>query len=72
MNAKKIVGTLALTSLLMAGAVSAQTTPEATTTPGVPDTGAGGTAATNVLLLGAAAAVALAGGAYLTRRWVQE
>lgn len=42
------------------------------TTPGVPNTGAGGDGAMNLLLLGVSAAIALAGAAYLSRRWADS
>ncbi len=41
----------------------------ATTTPGAPNTGAGGDMATNMALLGTSAVAALAGIAYLGRRY---
>lgn len=44
--------------------VAAQTT-TATTTPGVPNTGVGGDAATLLAILGIAAAVVIVGGAFL-------
>ncbi|MBP9710837.1 MAG: hypothetical protein KBD50_01045 [Candidatus Pacebacteria bacterium] len=72
MNTKKIVSTFALASLLLAGAASAQTTTPEVTTPGVPETGAGGNTAANILLLSAAAGIALVGGTYLTRKGVRE
>jgi hypothetical protein len=52
---------------MVAGIASAQT---ATTTPGVPNTGAGGDMMINILLLAVAAAVAIIGLAYLGRKWV--
>lgn len=39
-----------------------------TTTPGAPNTGAGGDAAANLLVLGISGLVLVAGGAYLARR----
>lgn len=52
--------------LAMATIASAQTgTSTATTTPGVPNTGAGGDPATLLAVLGIAALVAVVGGAYL-------
>jgi|GEM_PF-2134407 len=64
---------LALGLLLLgaAGMVSAQTptttptTPPPAATPGVPNTGAGGGAGANMLILGASALVSLAGAGYL-------
>jgi hypothetical protein len=53
---------------LIAGIASAQTT-TGSTTPGVPNTGAGGDMLTNILLLAVSAAVAIIGLAYLGRRW---
>lgn len=60
---KKLIGATALAFLLSAGVASAQST----TTPGTPDTGQGGDAVTQLMLLGAAAVVAVGGAAYLTR-----
>jgi hypothetical protein len=44
------------------------TTSSSTATPGVPNTGAGGFADENLAVLGASAAIAVLGGAYLMRR----
>ncbi|HYF13104.1 MAG TPA: hypothetical protein VD928_02305 [Candidatus Paceibacterota bacterium] len=55
---------------LVTGIASAQTT--TTTTPGVPNTGAGGDAMTNLAMLGISAAIAIIGLAYLSRRWAQS
>ncbi len=57
-------GILAL-FLLVAAPAYGQTT---TTTPGTPNTGMGGEAAVNVLLLATSALVAIAGAGYLVRR----
>ncbi len=59
---KKIVSGAAATPLLLAGLVSAQTT--TTTTPGVPNTGAGDIVL-NAMILGVAAMVAIGGALYL-------
>lgn len=67
MRKKKLFGVLILLAVLLAlggGVAEAQTTTP-TTTPGVPNTGAGSDAGLNLLLLGASGLVALAGGAYL-------
>jgi hypothetical protein len=56
---------------LVAGIASAQTT-TGSSTPGVPNTGAGGDMLTNILLLATSAAVALIGLAYLGRKWAQS
>lgn len=71
MSAKKLIGAAALALLMTAGAASAQTGTTSTTTPGTPSTGAGDVA-TNALVLGAAAAIALGGVAYLARRYQAE
>jgi hypothetical protein len=72
MTAKKIITTGALAMLLIAGPAFAQTSTSSTTddltTPGTPNTGSGGNAAANVLLLTGSAAVALGGLAMLSRR----
>jgi hypothetical protein len=60
---KKILGSAGLASLLMAGVASAQTT-TATTTPGIPNTGAGDIVL-NAFVLGVAALVAIGGALYL-------
>lgn len=62
---KKIMSGTALAFLLSAGVVAAQTS---STTPGTPDTGAGGTSTANLLLLGGSAAVALVGAVMLARK----
>jgi hypothetical protein len=67
MKARNIINTIALTVLLLAGSAAAQTT-SPTTTPGTPNTGSGGTALANVLMLTASAAVALGGVALPSRR----
>ncbi len=74
MKAKKIVNTVALTILLLAGSAGAQTSTPATSTdemPGTPNTGSGGHAAANMILLTGSAAVGLGGAAYLLRRRTQ-
>jgi hypothetical protein len=48
-------------------ALAAPLTYAQTTTPGVPSTGVGGDAMFNLVILGVAAVVAVAGGAYLAR-----
>ncbi len=68
MTAKRIINTVALTMLLVAGSAAAQTTTPDTTAPGTPNTGSGGNAAGNVLLLTGSAAIALGGLAMLSRR----
>lgn len=60
---KKILGFSGLASLLMVGAASAQTT-TATTTPGIPNTGAGDIVL-NAFVLGVAALIAIGGALYL-------
>lgn len=81
MLARKIIGGGALAIMLVASVAAAQTsttsttstttpttTPATTTpvTPTVPNTGAGGTMAMNIVVLGVSAALAL-GGAYIAR-----
>lgn len=62
---KKILGFSGLASLLMMGVASAQTTTAtATTTPGIPNTGAGDIVL-NAFVLGVAALVAIGGALYL-------
>lgn len=71
MKIKKIINTVAFTIVLLAGSAAAQTTTPSTTTgevPGSPNTGSGGNAIANVVLLTGSAAVALGGAAYLARR----
>lgn len=64
---RRTVSMGALALLLAAGAPAyGQTT--TTTTPGTPNTGMGGEAAVNVLLLGSSALLAIAGAGYLMRR----
>lgn len=74
MRYTKFIPMLALALMLSAGAVHAQTstypsgtTLGASTTPGVPNTGAGGSAPTNLLTLAGSAAVVGAGAAFLLR-----
>ena len=78
MNSKKAIGAGALALMLFASVASAQTTytptdattntsSTTTTDPNVPNTGAGGSATENALLLATSGAVAL-GGLYLLRR----
>lgn len=74
MNALKKTAQISFATVLawlVAGIASAQTT-TSSTTPGVPNTGAGGDLFTNLLLLATAAAVALIGLAYLSRKWSQS
>jgi hypothetical protein len=77
MKYKKLAVTLAALAVLATGSLaSAQTTTptttppteSTTTTPGVPNTGSGGDAALNWLLLGVSGAAVLGGVAYLTAR----
>jgi len=71
MHAKKIVSAFVLALALLSGGVAyAQTDASSTitTTPGVPNTGAGGDTTTNLAVLGASALIAIAGGAYLLRK----
>lgn len=71
MTPRRLVTGVATALLLTAGVAGAQTsTTTSTTTPGTPNTGAGGSAAANILLLGASGVTALLGGAYLARRRV--
>lgn len=75
MSAKKILSAAAVAFLLSAGAASAQTSTtstSSTSTVGTPNTGAGGTAAANLIILGSTAAIALAGLTYLSRRNLPE
>lgn len=67
MSAKKIINTVALTMLLLGGPAAAQTTTP-NEIPGTPNTGSGGSAPTNILLLTGSAAVTLGGIAMLMRR----
>ncbi len=60
---QKILGSAAAGSLLLAGVASAQTT-TATTTPGVPNTGAGDLVV-NVMVLAVSALIAIGGALYL-------
>ncbi len=70
-TASKIAGAAAAAAmLLVASAAFAQTTTDATTTPGVPDTGAGGDVAANVALMTLSAATALGAAVYLSRKGV--
>ncbi len=66
-TAKRLITGGALAILLTGGAALAQTTTD-DTTPGTPNTGLGGNASANVLILGTSAAVAAAGALYLSRR----
>lgn len=65
---KRIVSSAALAPLLMAGIASAQTTNDivtsTSTTPGVPNTGAGDVAL-NAFILGISAMIVVAGALYL-------
>jgi len=58
----KIIGAGAAWAALGVSSAFAQTS---TTTPGVPNTGAGGDAITNLLLLGISAAIMVVGIAYM-------
>lgn len=69
-TAAKIMSVPLTWAVLGASAALAQTsttTMGTTTTPGVPNTGAGGDLLTNVLLLGISAAAVVAGIVYLVR-----
>ena len=71
MHLKKTIAALAVVgSLLTTGVAFAQTTTTtgSSTTPGTPNTGAGGTATANWVVLGATGLVALAGIGYLATR----
>lgn len=72
LNTKLIVSAAAAPLLLLAGTALAQTTTDTgtlgTTTPAVPNTGAGGDLAANLTLLGTTGLAALAGGTYLARK----
>ncbi len=72
MSAKKFLSAAALAFLLTAGTANAQTSTSSTTTVGTPNTGAGGNAAANLIILGSTAAIALAGLTYLSRRNLPE
>lgn len=71
MSTKKFLGAAALAFLMTSGIASAQAT-TSTTTPGTPNTGVGGSATINLILLGSTAAIALAGFAYLSRGRLTE
>jgi hypothetical protein len=66
MRFAKLIPMVALVLLLGAGAAHAQTT-TGSTTPTTPNTGAGGNASENALMLTGTGVVALLGGAYLLR-----
>jgi hypothetical protein len=66
---KTLGSTAVLTLLSMSGAMVAAAQ---TTTPGTPDTGAGGDPFMNVLVLAAAALVAVSAGGFLLRRTEQR
>lgn len=76
MTVGKIISSAALATILLAGgagiAMAQTTTTTGTTgttgTVGVPNTGAGGDAAVNILLLGTSALIAIGGGSYLARK----
>lgn len=51
---------------------SSMTSTSTTTVPGVPNTGAGGDAALNMLVLFASGTLAIGGAAYITRRTVRR
>lgn len=71
MTAKKLIGAAALSIMLLASSAAAQTsttTSTSTDTVGTPNTGLGGSAAINLVVLGSSAAIALAGFALLARR----
>ncbi|MDE2212977.1 MAG: hypothetical protein KGJ34_00340 [Patescibacteria group bacterium] len=67
----RILGSVFVATSLVLGlaaTAAAQTTTYATTTPGAPNTGAGGDVAMNILLLCVSAVVVLAGASYLVFR----
>lgn len=64
---KNLIGAIALAMMLTAAVASAQTTTTTGTTPAVPNTGAGGDTAANVVVLAGSALAALAGATYLGR-----
>gem|GEM_PF-6409660 len=72
MTARKLVGAAAAMVLMAASAVSAQTSTTSTSTPGVPETGSGGAATVNVLMLAATGLAAAMGVAVLARRMRTE
>lgn len=65
---QKSLGSAAVISALTFGGAIAAAAQTSTTTPGTPDTGAGGNATSSMLLLGTSALAALGAGAYLLRR----
>lgn len=68
-RAATVAGASVFGWLIAGGIALAQTT--ATTTPGVPSTGAGGDTVTNIAILAAAASVAIGGAWYLSRQWAE-
>lgn len=62
---QKIVGASALLPFIVAGVAQAQ----ATTTPGVPNTGVGGSTGMEITILVASAFIVAAGIGYLLREW---
>jgi hypothetical protein len=56
------------TGMTGTGSNSSVTSSNGSTTPGVPNTGAGGDAATNIALLGTSAVIAVLGAGFLARR----
>lgn len=73
MRFAKLIPMVALALLVSTGAAQAQTTTDTsvttdtTVTPGTPNTGAGGAAAENLLILTSTGALALLGATYLLR-----
>ncbi len=67
-SGKKLVGAAVIGAMLFLGGTAFAQTTTSTTTPGVPNTGVGGDAATNLLVLGTSLAVLVVGGAYLGRK----
>jgi hypothetical protein len=63
---KQLLTTSALAAMFVIGAQTASA--QGTTTPGTPNTGAGGEAAANVLILAASALAIVGGTSYLARR----
>lgn len=69
---KRVLATGALAALLIAGPAFAQTASTTDdTTPGTPNTGSGGNAAANMVLLTGSALVAIGGVTMLARRRAQ-
>ena len=65
-------GALAWGVIGVSAALAQTSTTSTTTIPGVPNTGVGGDAVTNILLLGISAAIVIVGLVYLARMRVRE